>query len=104
VDLTPVPDNDTVFVSAALPAVTLRFAVFDPVLVGLNVTVIVQLAPCGTDEPQLFVCANWLAFVPEIAIDVIGSAEFAALRSVTVRPRTKFSAWLPNAITVVDKL
>jgi hypothetical protein len=31
VDLTPVPDNDTDFVLATVPAVTLRFAVFDPV-------------------------------------------------------------------------
>ena len=52
VAITPVPDNDTVFVPAPLPAFTDNFADFNPTLVGLNVTVIVHVRPAGTDEPQ----------------------------------------------------
>jgi hypothetical protein len=58
VDLTPVPDSDTVLVPAPPPAVTWRLAVFAPALVGLNLTHIVQRLPAGTDEPQLLVCVN----------------------------------------------
>jgi hypothetical protein len=57
-DLTPVPESVTLLVPAPPPAATLSVATFEPVLVGLKLTVIVQLAPAATEVPQLFVCAN----------------------------------------------
>jgi hypothetical protein len=39
-----------------------------PVAVGLNVTLIVQLAPAATLAPQVFVCEKSPLFVPPIAI------------------------------------
>jgi hypothetical protein len=47
-----------VLVAAPPPPVTLTFAVFDPVLVCLNFTQIVQRLPTGTLAPQLLVCEN----------------------------------------------
>jgi hypothetical protein len=84
VDLTPVPESDAVLLPAPPPVVTLSSATFDPVLVGLNVTLIAQLAPAATDVPQLFVCANWPGLVPLMAIDVIGKAVAPVLSRVIV--------------------
>jgi hypothetical protein len=66
------------------PAVTRSMASFAPVVVGLNVTLIAQLAPLASEVPQLFVCANSRAYVPPMAIDVIGKATTAVLRRVIV--------------------
>jgi hypothetical protein len=41
-----------------------------PVAVGLNITVIAQLALAAMLVPQLFVCEKSLAFVPVIAMPV----------------------------------
>jgi hypothetical protein len=53
-----------------LPArlfVTVTVPVIVPVDVGLNVTLITQLAPAATEPPQLFVWLNWeLAVTLEI--------------------------------------
>ena len=44
-----------------------------PVVFGVKVKLIVQLAPAASELPQLLDCANLLAFVPEIATLVIDS-------------------------------
>ena len=49
----PVPDSATHLLPAPLPPATLSVAVFAPPLVGLNTTLIVQLAPTATEVPQL---------------------------------------------------
>ena len=72
VDPAPVPERDVALVPAPPLAVTLSVATFEPVLVGLNVTSIAQLAPGASEVPQLLVCANWKGLVPPMAIDVIG--------------------------------
>jgi hypothetical protein len=84
VDLTPVPDSVALLVAAPPPAITLSVAILDPVLVGLKTTWIVQLAPGATELPQVVVCANWPGLVPPMAIDVIGKATTAVLRSMIV--------------------
>jgi hypothetical protein len=45
----------------------LRVAKRSPVVLGLKVRLIVQLAPAASDLPQLLDCANLLAYVPETA-------------------------------------
>jgi len=51
-DLTPVPDRLTFLVPAPASATTVKYAVLDPVLVGLKRTDSVQTLPAGTEEPQ----------------------------------------------------
>jgi hypothetical protein len=48
--------------------VTVTAAVRDPFAVGLNVTLIVHLAPDATLDPQLFVWAKSLALAPVSAM------------------------------------
>jgi hypothetical protein len=52
----PFPDTLTVDVFPA--ALTLSVAMVDPTEVGLNTTLIVQVAPTATDVPQVLVCEN----------------------------------------------
>ena len=54
----PVPDSATVFVPAPPPPVTVSVPLFAPALVGLNATVIVQLAPAATEVPQVWLTTN----------------------------------------------
>jgi hypothetical protein len=53
----PVPESVTV--CGLLPALseTVIAPVLSPATVGVNVTLIVQLAPAATELPQLLVCA-----------------------------------------------
>jgi hypothetical protein len=105
VDCTPVPERDTVLLPAPPPAVTTSVATFEPVVVGLNVTLIAQLAPAATEVPQLFVCENCKGLVPPSAIDVIGKAVTPVLRRVIVFAfEARLSACLPNASELVDKV
>jgi hypothetical protein len=68
-------------------------AAFAPVVIGLNVTVIAQLAPVASEVPQLFVCANSLGCVPPMTIDVIAKAVSPVLRSMIVcAVEARFSA------------
>jgi hypothetical protein len=62
------------------------------VKVGLNTTLIVQVAPTATDVPHVWVCENCFGFVPESVMRVMDSAtlavfitviSLAALRSLT---------------------
>jgi hypothetical protein len=65
---TPVPDNATDCGLAGALSVIVRAAVCVPVTAGVNVTVIVQIAPGATIDPQLLVCAK-LPVVVMLAID-----------------------------------
>jgi len=64
-------------------AVTFSVAVLDPAEVGANFTLIVQLEPPGTEPPQVFVCLNWLRFVPSRAMLVMGNAALPPFITVT---------------------
>ena len=99
----PVPLSATVCVPAPPPPVTFSVAVFDPVEVGLNTTLIVQVAPTPTEVPQVLVCENWPGVVPESVMLVIGSATLPVFVTVTdcaalVVP----CVWLLNATDVGD--
>jgi hypothetical protein len=59
-------------------------AVLEPVLVGLNLTLIVQLAPAATEVPQSFVCVNCKGLMPSKTIDRIGQGVMPVLRRVIV--------------------
>ena len=55
-----------------------------PVAVGLNLTVIAQLALAAMLVPQLFVCEKSLAFVPVIVMPVKFSCVLPMFVSVTL--------------------
>ena len=59
------------------------FAARLPLTEGLNVTLMVQLAPAATLDPQLLVWAKSLALVPETAMLVTLKAELPELVRVT---------------------
>jgi len=60
--------------------VTVNVPVLVPPVVGLNVTLIVQLPPAATDEEQLFVCAK----SPLVAMLVIVTELLPLFVKVTV--------------------
>jgi len=76
-----VPVSVTVYV----PALVVMTRLDDRwlMLVGLNVTLIVQLAVPASDVPQLFVCKKSVAFPPDIAMLSIVSAVAVPLVNVT---------------------
>ena len=84
VDRTPVPESVALLVPAPPPAITLSVAALEPVVVGLNLTLIVQLAPAATEVPQSFVCVNCKGLMPPKAIDLIGKAVMPVLRRMIV--------------------
>ena len=102
-DLTPVPDNGTVL--APPPAAIEICAVFEPVLVGMNVTWIAQLAPTGTDVPQPLTRSNWPGFVPVIATEVIGNGALPVFcRVMSFELEARFRACLSNASDVEESV
>jgi hypothetical protein len=88
--LTPVPEAVPVparLTDCGLPAalsVRLRAAVRDPLTAGLKVTLIVQLAPAATLDPQLLVSEKSLESVPVIPMLVMLKAALPVLLRVTV--------------------
>ena len=64
----PVPERLTVWGLPAALSVTMTAAVRVPCAAGLKVTLMVQLAPAATLDPQLLVWAKSLALVPETAM------------------------------------
>jgi hypothetical protein len=79
--LAPVPAKLTVWGLALLA--TLSDAVRLPVAEGVKVTLMVQLAPTATLDPQLLDCAKSLAFEPAIVMLEMVSITFPELVSVT---------------------
>ena len=82
--LAPVPARAT---DCGLPvalSVKVSVALKDPLAAGVKVTLILQLAPAATLDPQLFVSAKSLGFVPAIEIAVILKAALPELLNVTV--------------------
>ena len=55
----------------------------EPVALGLNVALIVQLDPAATLPPQLLLCRNWSAFVPVIEMTRLFSVVFPVFERVT---------------------
>ena len=80
----PVPERPTVCGLPLALSVMLTQAVRLPPAEGVNVTLIVQLAPAATLDPQLLVCAKSLAFVPASARLVMLKAALPVLLRVAV--------------------
>src|SRR5437667_259797 len=59
-------------------------AVRVPLAVGLNVTLIPQLAPAANELPQVWVCAKFPALVPVIAMLLMVKIAVPVFLSVTV--------------------
>jgi hypothetical protein len=80
-------------------------AVFAPPVVGVKVTLMVQLAPPANVAPHVVVRAKSLAFVPVsvmplIAMDAPPVFDRVMLRALLV----VFTAWLPKATEVGERL
>ena len=80
----PVPVRLTVWGLPLALSVRVMAAVRVPLAAGVKVTLIVQLAPAATLDPQLLVCAKSLALVPVAARLVRVKAALPVLLSVTV--------------------
>jgi hypothetical protein len=69
-----------------------------PLAAGVNVTLIVQLAPAATELPQAFVWAKSPALVPVTVMPAILNAALPVLVSVTVRAAlVVLIVWFPKA-------
>ncbi len=54
---TPLPVNDTICGLSLAPSLIVNVPARDPVVVGANVTLTVQVPPAASDLPQVFVWA-----------------------------------------------
>ena len=100
----PVPERLTVCGLPLALSVMVTEAVRLPLAEGMNVTLIVQLAPAATLAPQLLVCAKSLELAPVSAMLVMFSVVPPLFVSVAawallVVPR----AWLANVMLGGDK-
>ena len=80
----PVPDSATLCGLPAALSVMLKAADRAPPAVGLNVTLIVQLAPALRELPQLSVCAKSFVSLPVIAMPLMVSAALPVFFKLTV--------------------
>ena len=64
-------------------SVTVNAALRVPVAVGVNVTLMVQLAPAATLEPQVFVWAKSPPLAPAIPMPLIVNGALPVFVSVT---------------------
>ena len=78
-------------------SVTMSEAVRVPDALGVNVTLIVQLAPAARLTPQVFVWAKLLLLVPPIVIALRVKEALPVLVIVTVRAAlVVFTSWFPK--------
>ena len=80
---TPVPAKLAVCGLPLALSVTISVALRAPVVVAVKVTLIVQLPPAATIEPQLFVCAKSALLVPVTAMPLIDNDAVPELDRVT---------------------
>ena len=83
-DAAPVPERLTLCGLPVALSVRVTAAVRVPAAVGLKVTLIVQLAPAATLDPQLLLSAKSLALAPETAMLVTLRAALPELVRVIV--------------------
>ena len=80
-------------------------AVRVPVADGVNVTLMVQLAPAAKLDPQVVVRAKLVLLVPVMVMLEIVRAPAPVLVKVTVRAAlVVFTVWFPKASDVGDKV
>src|SRR5690242_11434717 len=99
--IVPVPERVIVCGLLAALSEMVIAPVCSPAVVGVNVTLIVQLAPAATEMPQLFVCANCpletiLVMLSDAVPVFLSVTDFAAL--------VVFTRWPPKDRLDVDKL
>ena len=100
----PMPVSVAVCGLLASLSETLRVAVTAPVMVGVNVTLIVQLAPAARDDVQRLFCAKEDAFAPVMltAMPVIRTA--LLFFSVTVFAElVVLTPWFPKATVAGER-
>jgi len=91
----PVPLSDALCVPAA--SWTCNTADFEPVLPGLNVTLIGQLPLTANVFPHVFVCPKLPGFIPPIPIELIESGPMPVFDKVTTCAALVVpTAWLPK--------
>ena len=82
-----------------------RVAARDPRAVGLNVTLIVQLAPTFKDVPQVVVREKSEALAPVIGVLLIVIVAVPVFRRVTPDALLLvFTAWMPKSTDVGETL
>jgi len=101
---TPVPDSATVCGLPAALSVMVTDATRLPAAVGLNVTLIVQLAPPATLAPHVFVCEKSPAFVPAIAMLVIDNGPPVLLSVIPCATLELPTDWLPKLKLLTERL
>jgi hypothetical protein len=83
--------------------VTVKLAAAAPMAVGVNTTLMAQLAPTATEDPQVEVSEYCRACAPARPMLVICSASVPVFVNVTVCAALDvFVCTLPNAIAVGD--
>jgi len=83
---TPDPVRLAVWGLPVALSVTVTAAVLAPDAVGLNVTLIVQLAPAATDAPHVLLWEKSPLLVPVTAVLLMVTAELVLLVRVSVWP------------------
>jgi hypothetical protein len=98
---TPTPESGTVWGLPGAFSLTLADPLREPDAFGVNVTVIVQVAPAVRLEPQLFCCEKSLEFGPVTAIEEICSHP---PRDAKKKPPRRRAAWVLVPIRYVVRL
>ena len=80
----PVPESATVCGLPAAPSVIVRVAARLPLAEGLKVTLMAQLAPAATLDPQLLDCAKLLELLPVTAMLAMVKSALPVFVRVTV--------------------
>jgi hypothetical protein len=79
-------------------AETRTLALLIPVVAGVKVTVMVQLAPAATEDPQVLDCVKSPGLVPLVAMLLMFSVPVPIFESVKVWGELLVPTfWLPNA-------
>ena len=105
VDFAPVPVSVTLCGLTEELYKRVTEAVRVPVAVGWKITLIVQLAPAATLDPQLFVCAKSLGFIPASAmLERLKSALPALVRVMVWGALMAPMGWLSIVMLVVERL
>ncbi len=103
--VTPIPLRATLWGLPTPVYLTLSKAVLDPAALGLNLTLIVQLAAAARVVPHVVVFKKSAALIPVMVGARRGSAAEPIFVSVTVCARLVVPTfWLAKATLVVDML
>jgi len=94
----PVPASGTVWGLPPPSSLTVKFAKRCPVACGVNVTLIVQLPPAGTLDPQLLVWAKSPASLPlmPILLMLTGACESSLVNVIGIGELLVPTFWSPK--------